>query len=320
MASVHSNGTSWHAVVALPGGRTVRLGVGGKASVTREQAEQAAARIEQAAETAADLHARPTLAACCDLWIGHRPWAPLTLRSHRRILRSVCDALPGVRAADVTALDLVRWRAGIAGCEATRCKASRVVRAMFRWLTDSSVIDRSPARTLRDRPPVVPPEEKWTPADPDAVMQAARATSPAATMLCGLILYTGMRRGEAIRLRWPDVLPDRIVIRTERGVEGSKQRHRTCRIDAELRAVWGGAPREIPPCGILHPTPSVAGRLIAAVGERLGAPLTANSMRRWRAASWRRMYPDYVVNAWLGHTEAVARAAYLNPTEEHYRG
>jgi hypothetical protein len=64
---------------------------------------------------------------------------------------------------------------------------------------------------------------------------------------------------------------------------------------------------------------SNAGRLITLVGERMGKPLTANAMRRWRANEWRRTYPDFVVNAWLGHTEAVARSTYLTPTKDYYR-
>lgn len=320
MASVHSNGTSWQAVVTLPGGRTVRLGVGGKAKVTREQAQAAALDVERAAANAADLHARPTLRTCADLWLGHRDWAPLTLRSHRRIVDGLCNMLPNVRAADVTALDLARWRSGVPGCEATRCKASRVVRALFRWLADAGVIDRNPSRSLRGRAPMTPPEEKYTPTDIGDVLRAAHQVGTEAECLCALIMYTGMRRGEAVRLRWDDVHADRITVRTERGVEGSKQRHRTVRLEPaladHLRTLRADGTL---PCGMRKRSASNAGRLIAQVADRMGVPLTANAMRRWRANTWRRTYPDFVVNAWLGHTEAVARSTYLTPTEDYYR-
>jgi integrase len=320
MASVHSNGTSWQAVVTLPGGRTVRLGVGGKAKVTREQAQAAADGVEAAAVEAADLHARPTVRACVDLWLGHREWAPLTLTSHRRITDGLCSILHGMRAADVTALDLARWRASVPGCEATRCKASRVVRALFRWLHDAGVVERNPARSLRGRAPMTPPEEKYTPTTLGEVLEAAHAVGTQAECLCYLIMLTGMRRGEAVRLRWDDVLEDRIIVRTERGVEGSKQRHRTVRLEPMLRAHLRHMQADgVLPCGMLTRSLSNAGRLITLVGERMGKPLTANAMRRWRANEWRRTYPDFVVNAWLGHTEAVARSTYLTPTEDYYR-
>lgn len=314
-AALRRNGNTWQAVISLPT-RSIRIGIGGRGK-SRAEMQAVADSAQAQVDAELDLTNRPPLSDCGELWLSSREWSPRTLSGHTRVLCDLTESLGNPRGCDVKSIDLIRWRSAIIGCEATRCRQSRVVRALFGWLETAGIIEKSPARVLRTTAPTKPPEERYIPLDPVRLIEAADAHH---RQCLALLAYAGLRLGEAHRLRWVDIGTDRITIRTERGIEGSKQAHRVCRLDPELKRILVGADRASPPHGLREgASHRDIQRVIAQVAATINEPVTANSLRRWRAVSWHTKYPSHVVCAWLGHTEAVARSHYLKPTEEFYQ-
>ena len=72
------------------------------------------------------------------------------------------------------------------------------MRDLFSWLEQAEVIFKNPSKILRASAPVTSPEERYIPAD---VATLIGATPMNHQQCVALLLYSGLRLGEAHRLR-----------------------------------------------------------------------------------------------------------------------
>lgn len=167
-------------------------------------------------------------------------------------------------------------------------------------------------------PPPVRPPLTLTEPDIDRLIQACPNAPWRA--LVGLCALAGLRRGEALRLDWEAVRlsEGRLEVRPERIT--TKQRPRTVKIEPALGSLLGGLGYLD---GLVAPIEDrglhrAMGRIVRTAGlEPFEGPF--QSLRRWRATTWRRLYPESVVDSWMGHTLAVARVHYVTVEESYYR-
>ncbi len=144
--------------------------------------------------------------------------------------------------------------------------------------------------------------------------------------LFALCRLAGLRRGEALRLRWADVdwNEHRLTIVPEDGRESTKQRRRVVPIEQELHDILlekfdqasdgqelvvnvNGANVDI-----------MARRRIRWAGfEVWSKPF--HTLRKNRETDWAQDYPQYVVAEWMGHSIDVSANHYLKVPQELYR-
>jgi integrase len=226
---------------------------------TRRQAEVERARLITEAQGGTPVDpSKITLAEYLDRF--ERDWASLhtTLASAQRYARSVTYArrhlgdrrLQSLRPADLAALYATMSRAGLA--PRTVKHAHNVLHRAFKQAKLWGLLRDNPAEMAR--PPSIPDEET-------AILQPQRARAllerlhgQPLYLLASLLLATGLRRSEALALRWRDVDLDTGHLTVEQTLEqtvthgvrikGPKTRHgrRTISLPAhtvaELRAHW----------------------------------------------------------------------------------
>lgn len=134
--------------------------------------------------------------------------------------------------------------------------------------------------------------------------------------LIGLCGYAGLRLGEAMELDWGDVDWAGNRLRVHAPKTG---RTRYVRLEPALAALLA---REEEREGRICPVcPWNLNRQMLAVAVRAGVgryPKPFHALRASRATVWRRSYPEHVVDAWLGHSLAVARKHYVTVEERYF--
>jgi integrase len=102
----------------------------------------------------------------------------------------------------------------------TRLHAHRVISTMLKHAAQWGVVSRNVANVV-DAPRVKAKEiEILTPAQVQVVLQTLHGKPPYPVV--ALMLATGMRRAEALPLRWQDVDLDKSVLRVERAIEQTR--------------------------------------------------------------------------------------------------
>ncbi len=164
------------------------------------------------------------------------------------------------------------------------------------------------------------------------VARVIAAAKPRWALLLGLCAYAGLRRGEAMRIRWGDVQVSRRRLRVaHEGAQTTKRRSREVLLIPELETLLelhrGNAKDSDLIVGTianvhrqLHGETYNGNRYISPF-EVAGIPLwpkPLQSLRAWRATEWRAAHPDYIVDAWLGHSLSVARRFYVQVPESAY--
>ncbi|MCR6484044.1 site-specific integrase [Amycolatopsis sp. OK19-0408] len=165
-----------------------------------------------------------------DSWIEKEKRRPLTRKRHESIVRLHIkprlghlrlDAL-SVRIAQNFLDDLFTDGRSVATVHQTR----KVLSAALTYAMRQELITRNVARLVELPRYRAAEADHWTPEETTRFLNAAR-TDPLYPVFVLLALY-GLRRGEAVGLRWRDVDFDRGVVRIRQQVQ---------RIDGELRQV-----------------------------------------------------------------------------------
>jgi integrase len=197
---------------------------------TRAQAQAEAAKIMAAVATGA--HVDPsteTVAQFVERWL--RDWADdnvsnKTWTRYAQLLRKhLCGRLGSLpiqklKPADLQALYAAMARAGLA--DRTRLHVHRVVSTMLKHATQWGVVARNVA-TMVDAPRVKAQEiEILSPNQVAGVLEALRGKP--SYPIVALMLGTGLRRSEALALRWQDVDLDGGSLRVEQALEQTQRR------------------------------------------------------------------------------------------------
>lgn len=205
----------WRLQLRKIDGRTVRRSLGPAASLSVEEARDAARLLSKeltagrASEPVPQLPKRMVVHECADRFLAHGAvsWKPATLKAHWHNLKKII--LPRFGSTDislVTAEDVAAWRSGIEGSAGTRNRALAVLSGVMRHAEILGVRPpgSNPCQGLRRRKNSFKAHQ----VTPDAYRRLGVAlrnfekSEPVVVALVRFLSLTGCRKSEARLLRW----------------------------------------------------------------------------------------------------------------------
>jgi integrase len=226
----------------------------------------------------------PPLDALCERFLVEysRPRIkdPARYRGNARIALQRVVPLLHRRADQVTAADVAR------ACEALRARYApasvklslNFLSTLYTWAVAEQLVPRNPCRGV-ERPRTAPAVDFLTREQARRLLDAAAAgaTTPAGRMLhlgVALALYTGLRKGELLGLRWPDVDLENRRLTVARSYESApksgKLRH--LRLPASIVPLLARWQSECPPSPERCVLPLGRRRGTASAAAMLGLP------------------------------------------------
>ena len=215
-------------MLSTSGGKRKRIRLYGK---TRQEVHRKLTRtIEEARQGMLPADETWKLGDYLDFWLEREKRRPLTRKRHESIVRLYIKPRLGHLRLDALSVrivqnfldDLLAERRSVATIHQTR----KVLSAALTYAMRQELIMRNVARLVELPRYRAAEANHWTPEETARFLDAAR-TDPLYPVFVLLALY-GLRRGEAIGLRWRDVDFDHGVLRIRQQVQ---------RIDGELRQV-----------------------------------------------------------------------------------
>lgn len=194
-------------------------------------------------------------------------WAKIWLQSYKADLRAstvrmyrgaynkhIMPELGMMELQEVRPIHIRRVMARVAGQSVSlQHKVLLTMRQLFETARLNNLILRNPTDGIKTTPHARPSRKEYlTPEEARALMQAV--TEPRARVFCALCLYCGLRKEEALGLKWTDMGPASLIVaRAVTFPDGnqpdpsmelkSKAAHRVLPIPAPLRAVLDETPR-----------------------------------------------------------------------------
>lgn len=140
--------------------------------------------------------------------------------------------------------------------------------------------------------------------------------------MIGLCAYAGLRIGETFLLSWSDVKWDKnkLVVTSEKNTS-SKSKKRECLMVPELARLLLDLQEQSDAATVLTMSRNNLNRNIKVTMRRADLPEWSapfHALRKWRDTTWKMKYPEYVVDAWMGHSLEVSRIHYVRPPETMY--
>jgi len=211
--------------------------------------------------------------------------------------------------------------------EATVHLHIRNARTMFAHALVDDIIPYNPFDKIAGAAPV---PKAWHEVTDDEMERLLSMARPEWKLLLGLCRYAGLRRGEALNLRWENIDWERsrlTVIASDEWQPKDKQ-CRVVPIAPQLREILSGAFDEgwrlrktvIAPGMILIQNISRDFDVLCkrAGVQRYHKPL--HTLRKTCFNVWARQFPEHVVAAWGGHADSkTTREFYLQVSESEYK-
>jgi integrase len=343
MVSLNRNGRYWQARWTDPlSGRLCRRSIGPRDSINRHQALAVCAVISDEIAQAASIRLthgeKPmTLGQWREQWMSMRSdLLPSSRRVHERhwgmllqqfgedrMLVSITKAQAmEARARLEAAADEKHGPNSIARskAESTIARYCRNARLYWRDAIRMEYAKDNPWMSVRSTAPEVQvPRRVLTDAQVDAIMASCK--KPGVRMLIALCYYAGLRKSEAIALRWEHVDFDRnrISVYPPHGRVSTKHRFREVRLDKRLATIL---------TEVLRTSETVCGRVTSARAwldlqaavraAGVTGDVSYQLMRSSRENHWMSDYPPNVVTAWLGHSAQVAARHYRGVPDRFY--
>jgi integrase len=347
-----SNGDYWQACWRDSAGNRRRVSIGPKTQYSKRAAQAECNRI--AAEHAVqpqrrDLRQAPSLQDWCTRYLEIRT----DLTDSTKVLQGktfeyLRAFFPPMAPIDkISRTAAAEWRAWLAKqparlakgetddpkkkprmSEATVCQHVRTAKVLFRFAVDQDLIAANPFSKLRGSPPHV--DADFEIIDRKAFERVLEACpSPAWRTLLALCRLAGLRRGEALRLRWCDVDLAECTITVlpkaddaGRRKETTKQKRREVPIEPRLAKIlqeaWelaevGGSPL-VAPVGLNNLDRDAWTIIQKAKLPPYSKPF--HTLRKNLETEWLDQHPVMTVCKWLGHAPTVAARHYQKPTAE----
>ncbi len=284
----------------------------------------------------------PTLGEFLSTYFENRKseLAPGTLELHQQTARYLkgylgdCRRLNNVHRADARAFKAALAAGKLAYLNKRKCKLAeatvnmhiRNARRMFGMALEDDLIPFNPFDKLAGRPPA---PKGWHEVTPDEFSKLMEAANPAWRLLLGLTRYAGLRRGEALSLRWDCIQWDKSRLEIVANDEWTpKDRDsRIVPICPELHALLLEAFEAAEDGQMLV---ILAGAIVVkntsrdftVLCKRAGVtryrkPL--HTLRKTCLTDWARRFPAHVVAAWAGHANIETTSQfYLQVSEAEY--
>jgi integrase len=343
MVSLNRNGRYWQARWTDPlSGRLCRRSIGPRDSMNRQQALAVCSVIGDEIAQAASIRLTHgertmTLGEWRDQWMTMRgDLLPSSRRVHERYWGMLLNHFGEDRPlAGVTKTDAMEARARLEAAadqqhgprsiarsktESTIARFCRNARLYWRDAIRLEYVKENPWMAVRTTAPEVQvPRRVLADSEIESILTHCR--KPGVRMLVALCYYAGLRKAEAIALRWEHVDFDRnrISVYPPHGRVSTKHRFREVRLDKRLATIL---------TEVLRTSETVCGRVtgarawidlqVAVRAAGITGDVSFQLMRSSRENHWMSDYPPNVVTAWMGHSAQVAARHYRGVPDRYY--
>lgn len=293
----------------------------------------------------------PRLSEWCERYLAQRSsvLAASTRALYQQTIRTLCmhwENDPPI--TEIRPADAADWRARLAAGELRRLDEAekpigrvpgeaavsrycRDARAIFNAAIDQDIIQKNPFAKLRCAAPKV--VKNWAEVSRDQLNKIMEACpSHDWKMLFALCRLAGLRRGEALALRWEDVdfSGNKLRINSDIDREDTKHYLRVAPIEPAycpsglskllLEAFEAAEPGAMFVCGqsIVLNNINRDAKVIIRRAKLQAYAKTFHTLRKNCATEWASRYPMPVVADWLGHNIAVAAEHYQKVPEALY--
>lgn len=266
-----------------------------------------------------------------------------------RFIKQMVDADPGTRSnykqsrdwlckhfgenkplIEITVADMGRWdrflrSSGLA--RSNRNKHIQRAKKYFATAVDDRLLRESPAKKLKqERPPKGQQVDRSKQQFVDTTITAEVIEAlPAGDITLAFVLarYMGLRRCEIYSLTWNDVDWERARLR----IDSQKTGERHCPIFPMVMPYFNEAYFDSPDGAkriITHfnsaasITALMRKHIVRTLGESRMWPKVMQQLRSTRRTELEELFPNHVVNDWLGHDGKTAEQHYLQVTPEHW--
>lgn len=348
MVSLNKNGKYWQARWSDPiSGRLCRRGLGPRTQISHAQAvalckliaDEVAATALGALEPTPEPAppAAPTIAEWRERWLASQTGLmPATMRMHRRYWRMIGEQLGESTPIDAITPDMVldvRVRMGAnadllhgagtlrrAKAETTIARMCRNARKYWHDAVTMGIVHGNPWTAVRTTAPEIQvPRRVLNDKQIDSIMAHCK---PGVRLLVALCYWAGLRRHEAINLRWEhvDFVRNRIVVWPHQHKVTSKHKHREVRLEPILASILQAAPRTHEKVvGKVTEARAWLDMKAAATKAGIEGDVSFQLMRSSRENQWFDAgFPANVVTAWMGHSAQVAAKHYRGVAERYY--
>lgn len=136
--------------------------------------------------------------------------------------------------------------------ESSQHKVLITMRQLFTTARHNRLLERDPTEGIKTTPHARPEKKKYLTKE-ESEQLLFSVTEPRALVFCALCLLAGLRREEALGLKWSDILGGKLTVRRALTFKGNqpdpveelktKAAHRTIPVPANLHAILAATPR-----------------------------------------------------------------------------
>lgn len=317
---LNKNGQYWQARWYDRDGNRHCRGIGSREKLPERAAIAKCREIEREVNAGRTPGHAPILADYCAEYLSDKEYAPGTIELYTLTIKTLVEHFgPGRQIDAITKADARKWRAKIntdTRSEATVCRFTREAKAIFQQAEDDELIARNPFKKLKTTPPL--PDKDWQYVNLELLDRVMDAATPSWRLLLALCRLAGLRRGEALRLKWSEIdIQNRILtVKNPQTYQTTKKRTRRVPIcpklhdilfDAYMRSE--GSIKVIPRIGY----PSCMHRGFQALCRRAGVvpwDKWCHTLRKNCETDWQRKLDVAAFTEFFGHSPQVALNHY----------
>jgi len=154
----------------------------------------------------------------------------------------------GQRAAeDITPADIEEQKAAIKerGCKPRAINLFvQIVKRMYSWAVEQGLLKENPIRNVKRVPKAPPTDRSIKDGDVEKFLEHARKSEPLGAV-CEMLLHTGMRVGELLKLKWSEIDFERRLARVfeHKTAHRGEQRPRTIPLNDRVMQILQDQPR-----------------------------------------------------------------------------
>jgi len=319
-------------------------GLGRRGKVSRSDALKDCRKIEAELNRGRIVDGKaPTIEDYGSRFLWQNPgYAEGTQYLYRLTIRSLVACFGKSHPIDrITRADAADWRAALAAgelaeassrncgapSESTVCRYTIQAKNIFQTACREGVLAFNPFLALVASAPE--PDKTWSYIDRRTLKNLMDACPDDSwRLLFALCRLAGLRRGEALRLKWTEIDWEarRLKVVNPLRYKSTKKRSREVPLEPELYDLLfevymkpgKGAAQVVDLAAKYRRNLS---RSFWRITERAGIEPWSqwcHTLRKNREAEWLETIPLHVVAAWLGHAPEVAMRHYLRPEQRHY--